>query len=303
MTSVMISDYEDEIYPSVFETRKLADDIIMFKASGGIFFDTVSHSYRIFEGGGAAPETGSPYFFLDRKNCAANAFGQLDLGLDFNYIDILSYGELNYLIVPDSTLFTLSLTLDFFFDESTLTLMADSLVASGLKGIDIAGPQYISSLLQLIGAEKTSDLKEDMEVYGTMRRMPEEMIHSLVLTDLKMYWNSATNSFVSMGPVGVLGIGRNVVNRYVNGWVELVKRRADDVLTIYLEIGPSQYYFFDYRADIMQALSSDYRFNDRIEGLKPEKRTQTRPDVEFPYEYTVSTRRKVLEFIRRMEGE
>lgn len=303
MTSVLISDYEDEIYPSVFETRKLADDIIMFKASGGISFDTASHSYRIFEGSGDAPETGTPYFFLDRKNCAANAFGQIDLGLDFNYIDILSYGELNYLIVPDSTLFTLSLTIDFFFDESTLTLMADSLVASGLKGIDIAGPQYISSLLQLIGPEKTADLKKDIDVYGTMRRIPEEMIHTLVLTDLKMYWNSASNSFVSRGPVGVLGIGRNVVNRYVNGWVELVKRRADDVLTIYLEVGPSQYYFFDYRADIMQALSSDYRFNDRIEGLKPEKRTQTRPDVEFPYEYTVSTRRKVLEFIRRMEGE
>jgi hypothetical protein len=300
--SIFISDYEEEIYPSVFENRKLADDIIMYKAFGGISYDSLTDSYRIFEGDSTTPDEGSRYFFLDRKNCAINTYGQIDLGLDFGYINILSYGKIDYLIVPDSTMFNMAITLDFMFDESSMSMMADSIGVADLKGIDIAGPQYVSTLRQLIGSEKTAELKKDMDVYGTMRRIPEEMIHTIVLTDVNMYWNSATNSFVSRGPIGVLGIGRNVVNRYVSGYIELVKRRADDVLTIYLELNSSQYYFFDYRADIMQATSSDFRFTDRIEGLKPEKRTQTKPEEEFPYEFTVSTRRKVLEFLRRMEG-
>jgi hypothetical protein len=123
----------------------------------------------------------------------------------------------------------------------------------------------------------------------------------MVLTDVNMVWNPTTNSYISKGPIGVLSIGVNVVNRYLNGHLEMIKRRSMDVMTLYLEASSSQYYFFDYRADIMQSLSSDFNYNDRIESIKPEKRTMTSPLAEFPYEYTISTRRKVLEFLRRME--
>jgi hypothetical protein len=299
-SSLFISAYEEEIYPALFDNRKLANDIIMYKAFGSIDFDTVESRYRIFEGQGSIPGNGERYLYLDKKSCTLETFGQVDLGLDFGYIDILSYGKIDYLMVPDSASFNLTLAFDYFFDESLLNLMADSLIVADLKGIDITGPKYSSALVQMLGKEKASELKEDIAVYGTMRRIPEELIHTFVLTDVNMVWNSTTNSYISSGPIGIMSVGINAVNRYVNGHLELIKRRAMDVMTLYLELSPSQYYFFDYRADIMQSLSSDYNYNERIESIKPEKRTTTSPLAEFPYEYTISTRRKVLEFKRRM---
>lgn len=301
-TSMFISDYEDEIYPAIFENRILTDDIIMYKATGTISYDTVTDRYGIFEAGSGAPQEGDRYFYLDRKSCSVDVFGQIDMALDFNYIDLLSYGQMSYLVVPDSATFNLTLSLDFFIDESLLNMMADSIFIADLKGVDIAGPAYSSVLNQMLGAQKAAELKQDIAVYGTMRRMPEELVHTLVFTDLNMSWNSVSNSYVSSGPIGILGTGSNAVNRYVNGYVELIKRRSADVVTLYLELSPSQYYFFDYRADIMQVVSSDIKFNERIESIKPEKRTTSRPEAEFSYEYTVSTRRRVLEFLRRMEN-
>jgi hypothetical protein len=299
-TSLFISDYEDEIYPVVFENRKLADDIIMFKAFGNISYDTLSNSYRIFEQTADAPGEGDRYFYFGQKTCSVETYGQIDLGLDLGYVDVLSFGEIEYLIVPDSALFKMAITLDFFFEDNILNMMSDSITVADLKGIDIAGPDYYSTLQQLLGKEKADELRQDISVYGTMRRLPDELVHTIVLADVEMYWNPSTKSYRSRGPIGILSIGRNVINRYVDGYLELIKRRSADVMTLYLEISPSQYYYFDYRAEIMQAISSDFRFNDRIESIKTEKRTISKPDMEFPYEYTVSTRRKVLEFLRRM---
>jgi len=297
---MFISDYEDEIYQAIFENRKLNNDIIMYKAYGTLSFDTALDSYRIFDGYGEKPEAGSRYFYLNRKGCEVETFGQVDMGLDFGYIDVLSYGKIRYLIVPDSSLFNLTISLDFFFDDNIMNLMSDSLTFADLQGIDVSSPGYSAIMTQMLGPQKAAELREDIAVYGTMRRIPDELIHTIVLTDVNMVWNSVTNSYISTGPIGVMSIGRNVVNRYINGHLEIIKRRAADVLTLYLEPSPSQYYFFDYRADIMQAISSDFTFNDRIESIKQEKRMTTRPEAEFPYEYTVSTRRKVLEFLRRM---
>ena len=302
-TSLFISEYEEGIYPVIFENRKLSDDIIMFKAFGTISYDTVTDTYRIFEGEGPGPEAGERYFHLNRQACKVETFGQIDLGLDFGYVDILSYGQVDYLIVPDSANFNMTLVLDWFFDDNLMNMMSDSITVADLEGIDIAGPEYTATLVQLLGKDKAAELKQDMAVYGTMRRLPEELLHTIILTNVNMTWNPATSSYISKGPIGIMSIGPNVVNRYVNGYLELIKRRASDVLTLYLEVSPSQYYFFDYRADIMQSLATDIKYNERLEGIKAEKRTTTRPKAEFPYEYTISTRRKVVEFLRRMEEE
>jgi hypothetical protein len=51
----------------------------------------------------------------------------------------------------------------------------------------------------------------------------------------------------------------------------------------------------------MQTISSDNLYNDRINALKPEKRMQTKPGVEEPYEFLVTNRSKMIEFLRRMQ--
>ena len=230
------------------------------------------------------------------------ASGPLNLGLFFNYVDITAFGDIRYLVIPDSTTFNLTLTFDFLFDEGSLNAMADSLKLSDLEGLDVTRKDYQAFLDYNMSEADSKDMKNDISIYGNIRRLPEELIHTMVLTDVNLYWNSFTNSYISKGPIGVMSLGGNAVNRYLKGNLELIRRRSGDVITLYLEVNPMQYYFFDYRNGIMQTISSDMVYNNRISDLKPEKRMMSKPGLEEAYEFLLSSRRKLIDFLRRMES-
>jgi hypothetical protein len=234
-------------------------------------------------------------------NCVVESTGPVGLGLFYNYVDLKGFGDVKYLIVPDSTIFNLTLTFDFPFYETALNMIADSLAKSDLKGLDITRKGYEDFIQYALGIEESKDLKDEISTSGGMRRLPEKLGHTLVLTDVNLYWNSMTKSYMSHGPIGILSVGKNAVNRYVKGSLELIHRRSGDVISLYFEINALKYYFFDYRNGTLQTISSDQLYNDRINALKPEKRMQTKPGIEEPYEFLVTNRSKMIEFLRRMQ--
>ncbi len=299
---VLISDYEEEIYGGWLTPRALAWDTTLVTAAGDMIYDTATSAYVIVPNTGEYPGEDISALRLDTRKCALESSGPMRLGLYFNFIDLLAHGSVTHLVIPDSTLLNVSLAMDFLFSEPSLNAMADSIILSDLLGLDIAARSYQEFLDYSMGKAKADELKSDISLYGNFRRMPDELIHTLVLTDVNLFWNDQTNSYVSRGRIGVLSIGKNAVNRYVNGTIELIRRRSGDALTIYLELNGQQWYFFDYRSGIMQALSTDPAFNDRIESVKQEKRMQSKPGIEETYEYVTSSRRKLIDFLRRMES-
>jgi hypothetical protein len=52
----------------------------------------------------------------------------------------------------------------------------------------------------------------------------------------------------------------------------------------------------------MQAISSDIKFNDIINNMKPEKRVADEKDGKAPFQYLLSTERKKNEFLKRVEN-
>jgi hypothetical protein len=299
--AIQISDYEEEIYASWFTAKAGPGDTSLVAPSGEIYYDEPAMAYKITGRGQEASLSGQPSFTYFTRNCSMEATGPIGLGLDFNYVKAGSYGDVMYLVVPDSASFNLTLTFDFLFYEGCLSIMADSLSKSDLKGLDITRKEYFDFLDYSLSKADAKDLKEDIRNYGKVRRLPDELIHQIVLTDVNMYWNSVTNSYISRGPIGVLSVGKDPINRYTTGHLELLRRRSGDVISLYLEISPMQYYFFDYRNGIMQALSSDNEFNNRINETKQEKRTLSIPGLDETYEFLVATNRRMIDFLRRME--
>jgi hypothetical protein len=242
-----------------------------------------------------------PSFFYSTLNCRMESNGPLDLGLAFNYVTLKSFGNLQYLIVPDSTVLNVTLSFDFLFYDGSMSIMNDSLQKANLPGLDVSRKDYLKYLDYALDPDKARDMKDDIANYGKVRRLPDEMVHRIVLTDVNLYWNSYTQSFISKGKIGIMSIGKDPVNRYVNGHIELIRRRSGDVITLYFEVTPMQYYFFDYRNGIMQSISSDNEFNNRINETKQEKRVMSIPGLDEQYEFVVSTNRRVIDFLRRME--
>ena len=128
------------------------------------------------------------------------------------------------------------------------------------------------------------------------------MRHTLFFTDLKMIWNPFSKSYRSVGEIGLGMMDKTSINRKMKGRIELLHKRTGDVLNIYLEPDNYTWYFFSYTRGLMQVISSDTKFNDEINKVKPDKRQSKGSKGEPSYEYILSTDRTVKNFLKKWDA-
>lgn len=293
-----------KFYPLVLESLRSQSDLLLVNATGQLVFNTIKSSFSV----GIAERFSNNnmhgnFVSLDNSRCKMVGDGNFNLGLDLTMITVKSSGTFEHLIVADSTYINTVLLLDFHFDEKAMEMMTDSIRLTNSEGGNMSEglfPMFLRKNLLQNEAERNLN---ELSLYGQMKKIPEQITHSIIFSHLKFYWDSYTRSYISKGKIGIGYLGGNVINKYVDGWVQIEKGRTGSSISIYIQPSQSTWYFFNYKNGIMQVISSDNAFNERIETIKPEKRILN-PDSDTDYyEYVTSTRGKSVEFVRKMKGE
>jgi len=294
------SSYTDDVYPALFSNKKATSDTAVFNVSGFVTYDSVQSAYLI--SGSPEDQANKNRMAFDTRRCIIQGSGPLNLGLHFgSYMNVEAAGTIKHYIIPDTTRLEVSLLIDFFFYEAALKMMVDTILGYDLKGLDISNKNYADALDFFLGSSESMDMGDDLGIFGGSRRVPERLKKTFFFTDVNMKWNDETRSFISNGPFAIGNIGDDQVNRYVNGHLEMVRKRSGDELNILIEVGSDTWYFFNYRSNVMQTLSSDMTYNGRISELKTEKKILKNDDEEEQYEFVIASRRKWIEFRRKME--
>ena len=175
--------------------------------------------------------------------------------------------------------------------------MADSINREGdLLGLDLTNNRSKNMLINLLGEKTAFEAINDFTLYGSIRKFPDELKHSMVIADVKLKWVPETSSYISYGKIGIANILDKQISKYVDGYIEIERRRSADAINIYLSIDGSKWYFFNYKSYVMQAYSSDQSFNEKLSSLDRKDRTYKVPDENKIYEFVVSTRRKQIDF-------
>ena len=115
---------------------------------------------------------------------------------------------------------------------------------------------------------------------------------------MKLKWNPETDSYQSVGKIGVGNIGKRQVNVKVNGKVEVEVGRIP-AISIYLEADKETWWYFQYSRNIMQAYSSLDEFNSTITELKPDKRKLKVDKGESAYSFMLSSKRRKEDFMSK----
>ena len=143
-----------------------------------------------------------------------------------------------------------------------------------------------------------------MDLVGKIKKFPDELVRSLFLADVHMRWDSISKSWVSYGPIGIGSIMKNQVNRYVKGVIEFSRKRNGDEFSFYFQLTKDDWYFFNYRNNILQVLSSNMEFNELITNAMKSKSEQNRADkLAKGYRYVISTDRKKRDFLKKFEQQ
>ncbi len=303
LAAIVYSDFFSSVYPAMFRKPRAWGDTLVASAAGSIKYDNKTETFLL------GPEnrlnntsTEGNLMTIDTKQCIITSTGEIETGAGLGQVKLRSFGKVTHFSIADSTRFKLAIALNFFFSDAALQKLRESIQKSELKGTDVNNEAYRYLLTGLAGSKQAGDLLNELNTTGQIKRPPPEIIQTLTLSNLDMVWDENLKSFVSEGQFGIAGILRDPVNRMVNGYLEIGKRRTGDILNLYIEISKTEWFFFTYGNGIMQAISSDNDFNSILAGLKEDKRTSKTQGTQEAYQFIISTPERRIAFMRKMQS-
>ena len=299
LASLMYSPEDVKFYPAFFSKAEREEDMKVLSSKGFLSYNRGSETFKISD---TTYDLTNPYLSLSGRNCLLEGMGPITYDMLLPHVILDMYGRARHYIISDSTKFDLVVGLDFFFDQNLLQVFSRSITTSNLPGIDGFDAKFINFMKERVSSSDADKIISDLNSFGTIKRLPVALAYTMLFSQLELIWNPSTSSFVYMGDIGVFSVGNEVVSRKVPGYVEIERKPTGfGEIYLYFEMPGDQWYYFSYRNNIMQTVSSNEAYNNEILSMKEDRRVKNSKDEAFPYEYIISTRRKMIDFKRRIE--
>jgi hypothetical protein len=299
---ILLANDSNEVYSAFLSKKLKSTDQDIITARGFIYYDKVSEEYRI-SNKAKIKQLNQPgnYVSLTKGSCITLGDGKIDLAPNTGRVALAAYGNVKEYIIPDSANADLAMYIDFYFSDDAFKLMNENLEKqTTLKGLDLSRMTFTKAITEIMGVKDADKVIADISMNGSFKKLPEALQHTFLLGDVQMKWNPITKSFVSVGQIGIVAINKNQINKYVDGYIEIIKKRSGDEINIYLEFDSNDWYYFNYKQNVMQAISSNAQFNTIIKETKADNRT-LKSEKELPqYTYTISTEMKKKSFLKKV---
>jgi hypothetical protein len=292
------------VYGTFLSERKSWSDNPLLNAEGFLFHDRGSGQYRItsLEKLSDLKLPGNMVTF-DRNYCILGSEGKINFGVNYDLMTLNSAGHITHNTDSASVKARAVIGLSFWFSPDALKMMAEDIrMVPTLKPVSLASEFNTRAMQDLLGVQTAKSLTEELQLFGIVKSLPKEYAYQLLLNDLTLKWNPATMSFISEGKIGIGFIGEQPLNIYVDGWVELQRKRSGDLLDIYFKANNNVWYWFSYFRGVMMAYSSNISFNALMTDTKEKVRKDPRSNSRTEFRYTIGLPDRLQRFIRRMES-
>jgi hypothetical protein len=290
------------IYPAFLSQQGAWTDVGIVNASGYLYYNKAKGNYQISSAEKMIdPSLNGNMVSLNRSLCTLSGEGSLNLGANFDLVKMSSAG--NVVQTGDSGKVDLKaiLAINFYFSDDALKIMSDDIrLIPSLKTVSMNSDFLNKGMKDLLGTGVADQLKTETDLFGVSRNLPKEFNFELLLNEVNLRWNESTSSFRSSGKIGLGFILNQPINVYLDGYIEIQRRRSGDMIDIYLKANESTWYYFSYFRGVMMAQSSNSNFNTLISSLKLKERRHPDSSVRVPYTYMIAVEDRLSRFLRRM---
>jgi hypothetical protein len=293
------------IYPAFLSSQKSWTDVGIVNSKGWLWFEKAKGRYLITSLEKIAdPAINGDLISFDKNYCVLSGEGKLNFGTNYDLVNFSSAGKIIHSLDSGDVSIQGILGFDFHFSAEALKIMSDEIrMKPSLKPVNLNNEFYSKGMKDLLGVQAATQLKEDVDLFGTSRTMPKEFNFEILLNDVNLYWNDASSSFRSKGKIGIGYIGTVPVNVYVDGFIEIQRRRSGDMFDIYLKADESTYYYFSYIRGNMMTQAGNNNYNILIANIKLNDRKHPDSSVRKPYTYMIAVEDRLARFLMRMNGE
>jgi len=293
------------IYPAFLSAQKSWNDVALVNANGFLWYEKAKGRYLITSLNKILDQTISGNMIaFDKNYCTMSGEGTLNFGANFDLVKTASAGNYVHNIDSGTVRIKAVMGFDFHFSPEGLKIMSDEIrMIPTLKAVDLNSELYSKGLSDMLGQQAAAQIKDELNLFGTIRELPKTFNYELLLSDVTLVWNELSSSFRSTGKIGIGFIGPQPVNVYVDGIVEIQRRRSGDMFDIYLKADESTWYYFSYIRGNMMTQSGNNSYNTLIANTKQNDRKHPGSSVRTPYTYMISVEDRLGRFLRRIESE
>jgi hypothetical protein len=155
--------------------------------------------------------------------------------------------------------------LDFDLPAEALKIMVDSITdQSNTNSSDFYNKEILNIAIPELAEEKIVKKLSDEASDEMSGKLIDNLFKTFFITDINLKWNQPTRSFINQGEFGVRSMDKYLIERKLQGRIEIKKGRTTDEIVIYLQQNNGSWYYLKYLKGNMNVLSSDMVFNEAI---------------------------------------
>ena len=261
--------------------------------NGSLKYDAESNSYVIRD----TLHAGQELRLSDR--CEVTMHTASDLGFSLGLTNFTCYGDFVNYPNDSVTMEALNVFDVPVFDEEVMKEIAEVYASVNGEAVNYLKTPYVEYLRMMEGEEVAAKLGREMELLGYPAIRKDDFYNkTIVIPSLKMVWNPTLRAYISVGKIGLGNIGKNLVNRYVDGYVMFDRRLGN--ITYYFENDMFQTYISYNCPDGQLQVHATYgSVNKRLMETREKGRQTDEKGVSF--EYVATPYEAMTDFLNRLK--
>jgi hypothetical protein len=264
---INISADNAHVYPAMFSRMLSKSDAELLKVEGTFTYNDRFDEFRIGPYAkvfGQGAKRGN-FMAISEAKKAIYAEGNFNFGFNTPKFKMPAAGLCNFDL--KDTLFTmhLAMILDFDLPAEALKIMVDSITdQSNTNSSDFYNKEILNIAIPELAEEKIVKKLSDEASDEMSGKLIDNLFKTFFITDINLKWNQPTRSFINQGEFGVRSMDKYLIERKLQGRIEIKKGRTTDEIVIYLQQNNGSWYYLKYLKGNMNVLSSDMVFNEAI---------------------------------------
>jgi len=301
-SSPFITKDSSHIYTTFLSQRRDPNDEPIVTAHGYLHYNKNANKYIIAKRSKFLhPDTTGSLIDLQRGFCLYHGEGLINLGIELGQIKFNPAGSFSHKLENNEIKLEMVFPIDFFFSDAALdTMLQDVNEQEGLDEMSITSAFFEKYLTEIAGKKDYQEFNHQLMLYGHDAKIPKSTQHTMLIGNLKFKWYTELGAYLNYGKIGLATINNKPVNKYVDGYFQLIKRRSGDLMKIYFKLPNEHYYYFSYSRGVMQTLSNNDKYLDAIQEIRRRKRKLRTKRGETPYRYIIATDQNLSQFLRNM---
>jgi hypothetical protein len=118
---------------------------------------------------------------------------------------------------------------------------------------------------EIIGEKATLEYEQrSLQEYTPLSSISPKLMKSLVLSNVNLKWSKEHKAWYSIGKIGLANILQDDINALVDGFLEIKKTETGDVINLFLQFSPRNWYFFNFEENRIITSSSNEAYLNYI---------------------------------------